>query len=61
MNNIDKLIKDKPKLAEIVQEGLTRELRRQKEAGKEFLSDKEVDDLVDKIIKEELGDAWKEN
>jgi len=61
MNNINELIKDKPKLSERVQQGLTRELRRQKKAGKEFLSDQEVDDLVDKIIKEELGDAWQEN
>ena len=33
---------------------------RQKKAGKKFLSDEEIDTLIDDIIKEELGDAYKE-
>lgn len=50
----------KPNLHERVEAGLDRELKRQKFAGKQFLSDEEIDKLVDKIIKEELGDKWKE-
>ncbi len=61
MNDIDKLMNDKPKLRERVSAGLDRELNRQKEAGKIFISDEEVDKLIDNIIKEELGDAWKEH
>jgi len=60
MNEINKLIKDKPRLSELVSAGLDRELKRQKKAGKKFLSDEEIDSIVDKVIKEELGDAWKE-
>ena len=61
MNEINKLIKDKTKLRDRISAGLDRELKRQKKAGKQFISDEEVDDLIDKIIKEELGDAWKEH
>lgn len=61
MNEINSLIKNKIKLSERISVGLDRELKRQKKAGKKFLSDEEVDMLVDKIIKEELGDNWKEN
>lgn len=60
MNEINKVINDKPYLDERVSMGLNRELKRQKEAGKKFLSDEEIDSLIDKIIKEELGDGWKE-
>lgn len=61
MNDINKLIKDKTKLRDRVSAGLDRELKRQKKAGKQFISDEEVDTLIDNIIKEELGDAWKEH
>jgi hypothetical protein len=60
MNEINKLIKDKPKLLERISAGLDRELKRQKKAGKKFISDEEVDVLIDQIIKEELGDSWKD-
>jgi len=60
MNETNKVLEDKPKLSERISLGLDRELKRQKEAGKEFISDDEIDNLIDKIIKEELGDAWKE-
>ena len=59
--NINKLIKDKSKLSERISAGLDRELKRQKKAGKEFISDEELDTLIDGIIKEELGDSWQEN
>ena len=61
MNEINKLIKDKTKLTERISAGLDRELKRQKKAGKKFISDEEVDSLIDHIIKDELGDAWKES
>lgn len=61
MNEIDKLIKDKPRLTERISAGLDRELKRQKKSGKKFISDEEIDTLIDGIIKEELGDAWKEH
>lgn len=35
-----------------IQNRLTAELKRQKEAGKEFLTNEEIDDLIDRIIKE---------
>lgn len=60
MNEINKLIQNKPKLHEMIMLGLDRELKRQKKAGKKFLSDEEIDSLIDNIIKEEMGDAWKE-
>lgn len=58
---ITKVIKDKPNLTERISAGLDRELQRQKKAGAKFISDEEIDTLIDSIIKEELGDAWKEN
>lgn len=61
MNEINKLIKDKPKLTERISIGLDRELKRQKKAGKKFISDEEIDTLIDAIIKEEIGDGWKEH
>jgi hypothetical protein len=61
MNEINKLIKDKPTLTERISAGLDRELKRQKKAGKKFISDEEIDTLIDRIIKEELGDGWKEH
>lgn len=47
-------------LSERVSNGLDREHKRQKKVGKKFMSDQEIDDLIDKIIKEEMGDNWKE-
>ena len=60
MIEITELLNNKPKLTERISDGLTRELTRQKQAGKQFLTDEEIDSLIDNIIKEELGDAWKE-
>ena len=37
------------------------ELDRQKKAGKEFISDSDIDDLIDKVMKEEMGDAYQED
>jgi hypothetical protein len=51
----------KETLTQRVSLGLDRELQRQKKAGKQFLSNDEIDKLVDNIIKEEMGDAWKES
>ena len=48
-------------LTQRVSLGLDRELKRQKKAGKQFLSDDEIDKLVDNIIKDEMGDTWKES
>lgn len=61
MNEINKVINDKPRLDELVSAGLDRELKRQKKAGKKFISDEEIDNIIHSIIKEELGDAWKDN
>lgn len=61
MNEINKLMKDKPKLMELISAGLDRELKRQKKCGKKFLSDEEIDTLIDEVIKEELGDSWQED
>jgi hypothetical protein len=61
MTDIDELLKDRPEFFKRISLGLDRELKRQKEAGKKFISDDEVDRLVDNIIKEELGDSWKED
>jgi hypothetical protein len=59
-HKIKDLLKDKPALIQRIDAGIMRELQRQKSAGKEFLSDQEIDDIVDSVIKEELGDSWKE-
>ena len=61
MNNINKLMINKKTLNDKVEAGLIRELQRQKKAGKKFISDEDIDKLVDEVIKEELGDAWKEH
>lgn len=55
------VVKGSLNLSERVSAGLDRELKRQKKAGKKFLSDEEIDTLIDGIIKEELGDGWKEH
>lgn len=52
---------NKIKLSERIHLGVERELKRQKKAGKKFISDEEVDRIVDETIKEELGDTWKED
>lgn len=38
-----------------IRERVDEELKRQKEDGKEFLTDAEIDSLIDQIIKEEIG------
>ena len=40
-------------IKEIYNSEMNKELKRQKENGKEFLTDDEIDELVDKIIKNE--------
>lgn len=39
-----------------IDERIKQELEKQKEKGKDFVSDREIDDLISKILKEELGD-----
>jgi DNA primase large subunit len=34
---------------------MTKELERQKAAGKKFITDEEIDELIDRIMQEELG------
>jgi len=56
-HNIDKLLKadDQPYhivLYNQISEGLERELKRQKDNGKKFITDAEIDDLVDKAIRD---------
>lgn len=41
-------------LHERIDAGLNRELKRQKAAGKEFISNEEIDNLIDRILKEEM-------
>jgi hypothetical protein len=59
-HKIKDLLKNKTELHQRVEDGLYRELQRQKSAGKKLISDQEIDDIVDRVIKEELGDAWQE-
>ena len=59
-NKIEDLINDKELLHIRIQKRMEVELQRQKDAGKKFISDEEIDSLIDNIMKEELGDAWKE-
>lgn len=47
--------------SERITAGLDRELKRQKMAGKKFISDQEVDIIIDGIIKDELGYKYKED
>lgn len=59
MNEINKLIKDKTKLSDRVSAGLERALKLQKQNGKKFISDEEIDKLIDDVINEELGGLLK--
>jgi hypothetical protein len=61
MNNITKLLKDKPSLHIRIEEGLEKELKRQKIAGKKFINNEEIDNLINDIIKSELGDHFQDN
>jgi len=54
-NKIKDLIDNKKNIHDRVDERLIVELQRQKDAGKEFISDEAVDELIDKIIQEELN------
>jgi len=49
IKNLDKLM-----LHERISLGLDRELQRQKDNGKKFISDEEIDAIIDQVIKEEL-------
>jgi len=60
-HSIIKVINDQKTMQDIVSAGIDRELKRQKAAGKKFISDEAINNLVDTIIKEELGEAYKEN
>lgn len=46
------ILKLRKKLSQIYNEEIDKEIKRQKEDGKEFLSDSDVDDLVDRIKQE---------
>jgi hypothetical protein len=52
--NIEKLIADKKTLGERVHERISVELQRQKDGGKKFISDEEIDNLIDEIITDEI-------
>ncbi len=41
-------------LRERIEDRISVELRRQKESGKKFISDDEIDELIDQILKEEI-------
>lgn len=47
------ILNDQNKFINKINVGLNRALIRQKKDGKEFISDKEIDELIDKIIEEE--------
>lgn len=60
MPNINDLLNDKELLHLRVEKRMIEELNRQKKSGKKFISDDDIDKLIDSVIKEELGDNWKE-
>jgi hypothetical protein len=61
MTNINDLLENKELLHERIYRRMKIELDRQKKAGKEFISDSDIDDLIDKVMKEEMGDAYQED
>jgi len=48
------LVNDKEKISDRIHDRICVELQRQKENGKEFISDEKIDELVDKILKDEI-------
>ena len=61
MNDIDELLNDRPRLYKLVDDGFERELLRQKKAGKKFLSDEAITNIVNSAIKEALGDNYSDD
>jgi hypothetical protein len=53
-HKIEELINDKKKLSDRIHDRISVELQRQKENGKEFISDEEIDELIDGILKDEI-------
>ena len=54
-HKIESLLQDKPALHLLVEQGFIRALERQKASGKEFITDEDIDSLIDQIIQEELN------
>lgn len=50
---IVKLLENEELIRNMIASRMSIELKRQKDAGKEFISDEEIDNLVDRIIREE--------
>jgi hypothetical protein len=61
MTNINDLLEGKELLHERIDRRMKVELKRQKDAGKEFISDSAINDMIDLAIKEEMGDSYKED
>ena len=53
-HKIEELINDKKMLYDRIHDRISVELQRQKENGKEFISDEEIDKLIDGILKDEI-------
>jgi hypothetical protein len=53
-HKIEELINDKKKLSDRIHDRISVELQRQKDNGKEFISDDEIDELIDEILKDEI-------
>lgn len=53
-HKLDHIIQDKDLLHIRIQKILESELQKQKKSGKKFISDKQLDALIERIMKEEL-------
>jgi hypothetical protein len=53
-HKIKELINDKKMLYDRIHDRISAELQRQKENGKEFISDEQIDKLIDGILKDEI-------
>lgn len=54
MKKIDRLLNDESMLIQEIAKGLKRAIKAKKEAGFEFISHQEIDELVDSIIRDEI-------
>lgn len=54
--SVSKLLKSPKKLHDRIQDRLTLELQRQKDDGKKFISNEEIDAIIDDIIKDEIDE-----
>lgn len=61
MNNIDELLSNGNTALKNANVVFERELKILQSSGKKYISDKEIDDILLKIIKTELVDNWKEH